>query len=114
MSVAAFTTAQRTIKVLDLRREIEPLPLLPDVLPNLQELHASSEQVKQLVPGRPVEAIYITCPRYNDQDGLGSSRAVRCHGSNVIRRHCNTRRTYGGENGNDASCSGNSGAVHTR
>ena len=70
MSVAAFTTAQRTIQVLDLRRGVSSLPLLPDVLPHLQELHATAEQVKQLVPGRPVEAIYISCPQYNDQDWL--------------------------------------------
>jgi len=57
-SAAAFLTAQRAIRKLDLRDEVGPLPPIPpNALPNLRELKASPELVNQLVPGRPVEAI---------------------------------------------------------
>jgi len=78
-SVAAFLTAQRAIRKLDLRdeggRPLPPIP--PDALPNLRELKASPKLVNQLVPGRPVEAIEVTLPlgrylftRY-DEDWFG-------------------------------------------
>ena len=66
MNASAFITAQRTIRKLDLYCQIGPLP--PDALPNLRELIASNEQVKQLVPGRPVEAIVVTSYQGNDRN----------------------------------------------
>ena len=60
-SVAAFIIAQRTIRRLDLRGKVCPLPPIPpDALPNLRELSAPTELVNQLVPGRPVEAIEVS------------------------------------------------------
>ena len=60
-SAAAFITAQRTIRKLGLMGATLPLPPIPpNALPNLRELKASTEQVNQLVPGRPVEAIEFT------------------------------------------------------
>ena len=64
--VAAFITAQRTVRKLYVNGEVGPLP--PGALPNLQELNASIELVKQLVHGRPVEAIDITSSPENGQD----------------------------------------------
>jgi len=59
-SAAAFLTAQNAIRKLDLRGSMCALPPIPpNALPNLQELKASPEQVNQLVPGRPVEAIEV-------------------------------------------------------
>src|SRR5258706_4640389 len=50
-SVAAFITAQRTIRKLDLRGKVRPLPPIPpDALPDLRELNAATELVNQLVP----------------------------------------------------------------
>jgi len=71
-SAAAFITAQRAIRKLILRGSTLPLPPIPpDALPNLRGLGASSEQVSQLVPGRPVEAIEVTRSRQCDQDWFG-------------------------------------------
>jgi hypothetical protein len=53
--VAAFITAQRTVRKLYLRGRIGPVP--PCALPDLRELDAPVYAVKQLVPGRPVEVI---------------------------------------------------------
>jgi len=67
-SAAAFLTAQKAIRKLHLRGEVRPLPPIPpNALPNLRELKASTEQVSQLVPGRPVEAIEVI----SSQHGCG-------------------------------------------
>jgi len=59
-SAAAFITAQRAIRELTLKGKARSLPPIPpNALPNLRELEASPEQVSQLVPGRPVEAIEV-------------------------------------------------------
>jgi hypothetical protein len=68
-NAAAFLTAQRAIRKLNLRGKVSPIP--PDALPNLQELKTSSELVNQLVPGRPVEAIEVSSSQGCDQDWLG-------------------------------------------
>jgi len=77
-SVAAFLTAQRVIRKLDLRGKVVPLPPIPaSALPNLRDLKASPELVNQLVPGRPVEAIEFIFPLEGlfspvfDQDWFG-------------------------------------------
>ena len=72
-SAAAFLTAQRAIRKLDLRGQVGPLPTIPpSALPNLRELKASPELVNQLVPGRPVEAIEVTFLQHGcDQDWFG-------------------------------------------
>jgi len=71
-SAAAFITAQRAIRKLILTGSTLPLPPIPpNALPNLRGLGASSEQVRQLVPGRPVEAIKVTFSRPCDQDWFG-------------------------------------------
>jgi len=58
---AAFLTAQKAIRKLDLSGTGSPLPPIPpNALPNLRALKASPELVNQLVPGRPVEAIEVT------------------------------------------------------
>jgi hypothetical protein len=57
VSAADFIAAQWAIEKLYVHGEVGPLP--PGTLPNLQELDASIEWVKQLVPGRPVEEITI-------------------------------------------------------
>ena len=63
-SAAAFITAQKTIRKLILTGSMRPLPPIPpNALPNLRELRASTEQVSQLVPGRPVAAIEFTLSR---------------------------------------------------
>jgi len=70
---AAFITAQKTIRKLDLRGMMGALPPIPpNALPNLRELKASPEQVNQLVPGRPVEAIGVIFSQHGyDQDWFG-------------------------------------------
>jgi len=97
-SAAAFITAQRAIRKLNLWGSVRPLPPIPpDALPNLRGLGASSEQVSQLVPGRPVEAIEVTCSRQCDQDWFGEEvrgstsrvRMLRVHTMLEIR---DTRR----------------------
>ena len=65
MSAASFITAQRTVRKLCLRGEVGPLP--PGALPNLRELNAPTELVKQIVPGRPVEAIQVITSQGNDR-----------------------------------------------
>jgi hypothetical protein len=66
VNAAAFIAAQRAVKTLRVSGKVGPLPV--GTLPNLQELDASIELVKQLVPGRPVEEIYIISHKGNDQD----------------------------------------------
>jgi len=70
---AAFITAQKAIRKLNLWYTIRPLPPIPpNALPNLQELKASPELVNQLVPGRPVEAIEVIFSlRECDEDWFG-------------------------------------------
>ena len=83
-SATAFITAQRAIRKLILTGSMRALlPIPPNALPNLRELTASTEQVSQLVPGRPVEAIEVTLShREYDQDWFreeveGSTARVR-------------------------------------
>jgi len=83
-SAAAFITAQRAIRKLTLTGSMLPLPPIPpNALPNLRELKASTEQVSQLVPGRPVEAIEIMFSRGEHGQGWfgeevgGSTARVR-------------------------------------
>jgi hypothetical protein len=57
VGAADFIAAQRAVKKLYVGWDVGPLP--PGTLPNLQELDASIDLVKQLVPGRPVEEITI-------------------------------------------------------
>jgi len=78
-SAAAFITAQKSIKKLELRGSLHPLPpiplnALPNALPNLRELIASPKLVNQLVPGQPVEAIEVIFSYHEgdqDQDWFG-------------------------------------------
>jgi len=78
-SAAAFITAQKSIKKLELRGSVCPLPpippnALPNALPNLRELIASPKLVNQLVPGQPVEAIEVIFLYHKgeqDQDWFG-------------------------------------------
>ena len=75
-SAAAFLTAQRAIRKLDLRGGVHPFPPIPpNALSNLRELKASTELVNQLVPGRPVEAIEVRAPEEYDQDWFGEEVA---------------------------------------
>jgi len=93
-SAAAFITAQRAIRKLILRGSTLPLPPIPpNALPNLRELNASTEQVSQLVPGRPVEAIEVTVSQHgHGQDWFGEEvggstsrvRMLRVHPSTAI------------------------------
>jgi len=71
-STVAFLTAQRAIRKLDLRSDMDSLPAMPpNALPNLRELKASTELVNQLVPGRPVEDIEVTLTLKYSQDWFG-------------------------------------------
>ena len=75
-SAAAFITAQRAIRKLDLRgnfRSLHPLP--PSALPDLREINGPTELVNQLVPGRPVEAIGVNTFQGSDQDWFGEEVA---------------------------------------
>jgi hypothetical protein len=72
-NAAAFLTAQRTIRKLDLKGKVSPIP--PDALPNLQELRAATEMVNQLVPGRPVKAVEVVHVPGRDQNWLGEEVA---------------------------------------
>jgi len=75
-SAAAFLTAQRAIRKLDLSGTVRPFPKIPpNALPNLRELKASTELVNQLVPGRPVEAIEVGDAQGHDQDWFGEEVA---------------------------------------
>ena len=76
LSAAAFITAQRSIRKLDLIGDVRPLPPIPpDALPDLQELNAPTELVNQLVPERPVEAIEVSGYQGYDQDWFGEEVA---------------------------------------
>jgi hypothetical protein len=67
VGAADFIAAQRAVKKLYVSWDVGPLP--PGTLPNLRELEASIDLVKQLVPGRPVEGIAIfPSLTGNDQD----------------------------------------------
>jgi len=72
-SAVAFITAQKAIRKLGFWYKEGPLPPIPpNALPNLRELKASTEQVNQLVPGRPVEAIEVMFYQHgSDQDWFG-------------------------------------------
>ena len=71
-SAAAFITVQRTIQVLDLNQKVCPLPPLPpSALPDLRELHGPTQLVNQLVPGRPVEVIYLNPSQESGRDWFG-------------------------------------------
>ena len=59
-SSSAFITAHRTIRKFSLTGTHRLMLVLPpNALPGLRELHAPTELVNQLVPGRPVEAINV-------------------------------------------------------
>ena len=90
-SAAAFITAQRAIRKLDLRGKIHPLPQIPpDALTNLQVLNASTELVDQLVPGRPVEAIEVSSSHGCHQDWFGEEVARSTARVRKLRVHLNT------------------------
>ena len=90
-SAAAFITVQRTIRVLDLKEMVCPLPPLPpSALPDLQELRGSTEVVNQLVPGRPVEVIEVFLSGWSDQDWFGEEVAHSTTGVRKLRVHLNT------------------------
>ena len=75
-SAAAFITVQRTIRKLDLKGGVSLFPPLPpSALPDLRELHGSTELINQLVPGRPVEAIEVIAFRGSDLDWFGQGVA---------------------------------------
>jgi len=90
-SSAAFITAQRTIRKLDLRGKVRPLPPLSlDALPDLRELNASTELVNQLVPGRPVEAIEVSTSQGCVEDWFGEEVARSTARVRKLRVHLNT------------------------
>ena len=90
-SAAAFIIAQRTIKKLDLRGKVRPLPPIPsDALPDLRELNATTELVNQLVPGRPVEAVEVTSSTVCDQYWFGEEVARSTARVRKLRVHLNT------------------------
>ena len=96
-SAAAFITAQKAIRKLDLRGIMCALPPIPpNALPNLRELKGSPEQVYQLVPGRPVEAIDVAPPPYAyssphdyDQDWFREEVAQSTARVRMLRLHLN-------------------------
>jgi len=89
-SAAAFLTAQRAIRKLDLRGEVCPFPKIPpNALSNLQELKAPTELVNQLVPGRPVEAIEVSASRGYDEDWFGEEAAQSTVRVRTLRIHLN-------------------------
>jgi hypothetical protein len=90
-SAAAFIAAQRTIRKLDLRGKVHPLPPLPPgALPDLRELNASTELVNQLVPGRPVEAIEVSSSLGCDQDWFGEEVTRSTARVRKVRVYLNT------------------------
>lgn len=90
-SAAAFITAQRTIRKLDLRGKVRPLPPIPsDALPDLRELNATTELVNQLVPGRPVEAIEVSSSTVCGQYWFGEEVARSTAQVRKLRVHLNT------------------------
>jgi hypothetical protein len=75
-SATAFLSVQKTIRKLELRGRCGRLPAVPpSALPHLRELNAPDEQVKQLVPGRPVETVTIFISHEADQDQFGEELA---------------------------------------
>jgi len=73
-SAAAFLTAQRAIRKLDLSGTLRAfLTIPPNALPNLRELKAPTALVNQLVPGRPVEAIEVRASHVYPQDWFGEA-----------------------------------------
>ena len=90
-SAAAFITAQRSIRKLDLRGKVRGLPPIPPgALPDLHELNAPTELVNQLVPGRPVEAIEVSSSQGCDQDWFGEEVARSTTGVRKLRVHLKT------------------------
>jgi len=90
-SVSVFITAQKTIRKLDLRGKVRPLPPLPpNALPNLRELNAPSELVNQLVPGRPLESIEVSFSQGSNQDWFGEEVAWSTARIRKLRVHLNT------------------------
>ena len=90
-SAAAFITAQRAIRKLDLRGKVRPLPPLPpSALPDLRELNGPTELVNQLVPGRPVEAIEVSASQGSDQDWFGEEVARSTTRIRKLRVYLNT------------------------
>jgi len=89
---AAFITAQKAIRKLNLEHTIHPLPPIPpNALPNLRELKASPEQVNQLVPGRPVEAIEVMFYQHrSDQDWFGEEVTQSTALVRMLRVHSTT------------------------
>jgi hypothetical protein len=87
-SAAAFLTAQRAIRKLNLRGEFCPFPPIPpNALPNLRELRAPTELINQLVPGRPVKAIDISRTQGCDQDWLGEEVAQSIARVRILRAY---------------------------
>jgi len=91
-SAAAFITAQKAIRRLNLWGSMLPLPPIPpNALPNLRELIASTELVNQLVPGRPVEAIEVTIShRECDQDWFREEVRESTARVRMLRVHAQT------------------------
>jgi len=91
-SAAMFITAQRAIRKLNLRGSMLPLPPIPpNALPNLRELRASTKQVSQLVPGRPVETIEVAFSLYEcDQDWFGEEVGESTARVRMLRVHPQT------------------------
>jgi hypothetical protein len=89
-NVAAFLTAQRAIRKLNLSGKFYPFPPIPpNALPKLRELRAPTGLINQLVPGRPVKAIEVIYSSGSDQDWLGeevarSTARVRILRANAI------------------------------
>ena len=90
-SVATFIIAQKTIRRLELRGKVCPLPPIPpDALPDLRELSASTELVNQLVPGRPVETIEVSASQVCDQDWFNEEMARSTAWVRKLRVRVNT------------------------
>jgi hypothetical protein len=87
-SAAAFLTAQRAIRKLYLRGKFYPFPPIPpNALPNLRELEAPTKLINQLVPGRPVKAIDISCTQGCGQDWLGEEVAQSTARVRILRAY---------------------------
>jgi len=91
-SAVAFLTAQRAIRKLHLWGSMRILPPIPpNALPNLRELKASTEQISQLVPGRPVEAIEVNFSQCEgDQDWVGEEVTQSTALVRMLRLHRQT------------------------
>ena len=89
-SAAVFITAQKAIRMLDLRGKVCPFPQIPpDALPNLRELRASTKLVDQLVPGRPVRELEVSS-QGRDQDWFGEGVGKSTVRVRMLRVHLNT------------------------